>query len=37
MFYMFLLAGEIIFGALLIAAIIFQRRGENAKTKKNML
>lgn len=34
MFYIFLLAGVIIFGALFIAAIIFQRRGENIKTKK---
>ena len=33
MFYIFLLAGVIILGALLIAAIILQRRGENAKAK----
>lgn len=33
MFYIFLLAGVIILGALLITAIILQRRGENAKPK----
>lgn len=34
MLYIFLLVGVIILGALLITAIILQRRGENAKTKK---
>lgn len=34
MFYIFLLAGVIILGALLITAIILQRRDENAKPKK---
>lgn len=34
MFYIFLLACVIVLGALLVTAIILQRRGENAKPKK---